>query len=139
MYRPRASRALALCLLAGASFLGPFTPAEPARPADHPAPTGPVYHPGPRHLWNRLHEALFARLALSPRQARDLPDNYVAAVASGEFPRRFAPGQPDRPHLPPDLFAADGPWVCLGRPDGPAAPQHVREDYGNPFTNSVFL
>src|SRR5262245_11457213 len=61
MYRPRASRTLALCLAAGALLLGPLASPEPASPPGQPAPAGPVYHPDPRHPWNRLHEALFVR------------------------------------------------------------------------------
>jgi hypothetical protein len=84
--------------------------------------------------------AVIGRLALSPDQIKKLPDNYAAAVASGEFPKKYDPEQPDRPYLPPDLFAADGPWVCVGRPDGPVAPEHQRDDGGNNvFTNSAFL
>jgi hypothetical protein len=83
--------------------------------------------------------AVIGRLALSPEQIRRLPDNYAAAVASGQFAKRYDPGRPDQPYLPPDLFAADGPWVCLGRPDGPVAPEHAREDVINRFTNSAFL
>jgi hypothetical protein len=82
--------------------------------------------------------AVIGRLALSPKQIRKLPDNYAAAVASGRFARRFDPGKPDRPYLPSDLFSADGPWVCVGRPDGPVAPQHYVSGE-NRFTNSVFL
>jgi hypothetical protein len=29
----------------------------------------------------------------------------------------------DKSYLPPDLFAADGPCVCVGRSDGPVAPE----------------
>ena len=77
--------------------------------------------------------------SLSPAQIANLPDNYAAAVASRRFPDRFDPDHPGRAYLPPDLFRADGPWVCVGRPDGPAAPQHLAEGGGNRFTNSVFL
>jgi hypothetical protein len=83
--------------------------------------------------------AVIGRLALTPDQIKKLPDNYAAAVASGEYARRFDPGHPDKPYLPPDLFAADGPWVCVGRPDGPVAPEHLRDTGTNPFTNSAFL
>jgi len=84
--------------------------------------------------------SVISRLALTPEQIRGLPDNYAAAVASGEFATKFDPLRPDEPYLPPDLFASDGPWVCVGRPDGPVAPQHLRENGGNnPSTNSVFL
>jgi hypothetical protein len=83
--------------------------------------------------------AVIGRLVLIPDQIKKLPDNYTAAVASGNFPKRFAPEHPERPYLPPDLFAADGPWVCVGRPDGPIAPEHLRDTGTNVFTNSAFL
>jgi hypothetical protein len=88
----------------------------------------------------RLRQALAAvlgRLALSPGELKDVPDNYAAAVASGSFARTYAAEQPGKPYLPPDLFAPAGPWICLGRPDGPVAPDHLRED--NCFRNSAFL
>ena len=66
--------------------------------------------------------AVIGRLALSPKKIQELPDNYSAAVASGQFARRFDPEKPEQPYLPSDLFSADGPWVCVGRPDGPVAP-----------------
>src|SRR5262249_24109655 len=74
--------------------------------------------------------AVIGRLALTPDQSKKLPDNYAAALASGTFAKRFDPERPDKPFLP-DLFAADGPWVCVGRPDGPVAPEHLRDDGGN--------
>ena len=82
--------------------------------------------------------AVIGRLALTPEQIKKLPDNYAAAVASGEFAKQFEPERPDRPFLP-DLFAVDGPWVCVGRPDGPVAPEHLEERGNNVFTNSAFL
>jgi hypothetical protein len=105
------------------------------------------YDPAPtveevRAAQDRLRRPLatvIGRLALTPEQIKKLPDNYAAAVASGEFARRFDPERPDRPYLPADLFAPDGPWVCVGRPDGPVAPEHLRDDGINPFTNSAFL
>ena len=81
--------------------------------------------------------AVIRRLALSPPEIRDLPDNYAAAVASGQFAKSFDLEKPDQTFLPIELFSADGPWVCVGRADGRTAPQHLREE--NPFTNSVFL
>jgi hypothetical protein len=77
------------------------------------------------------------RLALDPKEIQKLLDNYAAAVASGEFAKRFNPDAPDTPYLPADLFDANGPWVCVGRPDGHMAPGHL--DDGAVFTNSAFL
>jgi len=100
--------------------------------------------PGDKAGWRSRQEALrrplaraIGALALTPRQVATLPDTYAAAVASREFADRFDPRQPDRPYLPPDLFAADGPWTCLGRGDELIAPAHVVAD--NPFTTSAFL
>ena len=87
----------------------------------------------------RLRESLavaISRLALSPKQIRDLPDNYASAIQSGDFAKAFVPEKP-APYLPADLFAANGSWVCIGRTDGRTAPQHLRDE--NPFSNSVFL
>jgi hypothetical protein len=78
------------------------------------------------------------RLALDPKEIQTLDDNYAAAVASGNIARAFNPKAPDQPYLPADLFEVDGPWVCLGRPDGPVAPEHLDEEV-NAFTNSAFL
>jgi hypothetical protein len=82
--------------------------------------------------------AVIKRLALDPNEIRKLPDNYAAAVASGDFARGFKPKAPDQPYLPADLFDGDGPWVGLGRTDGPLAPEHLHEEV-NAFTNSAFL
>jgi hypothetical protein len=111
--------------------------------ADH----GKFYEPAlkPEEVRSARHRlrgplaAVIGRLALTPDLIKKLPDNYAAAVASGEFARRFDPEHPDKPYLPADLFAADGPWVCVGRPDGPIAPEHQRDTGTNPFTNSAFL
>lgn len=80
---------------------------------------------------------VIGHLALSPSQITGLIDNYATAVASGEYSKQYAPTQPALPYLPPDLFAADGPWVCLGRPDGPVAQRHLADF--NTFANSAFL
>jgi hypothetical protein len=82
--------------------------------------------------------AVIGRLALSPKEIRELPDNNAAAVASGRFAGRFDPEKPEQPYLPSDLFSTDGPWVCVGRPDGPVARAHYLHGE-NQFTNSVFL
>jgi hypothetical protein len=100
--------------------------------------------PGPKEQWYARRDALrqplaraIGSLALTPQQIAALPDTYAAAVASREFVDRFDPALPDRPYLPPDLFAADGPWVSLGRGRDLITPSHVLSD--NPFTTSAFL
>jgi hypothetical protein len=100
--------------------------------------------PAPKEQWAARREALrpplaraIARLALTPQQIGALPDTYAAAVASREFADRFDPALPDRPYLPPDLFADEGPWVSVGRGADLITPSHVLSD--NPFTTSAFL
>ena len=66
---------------------------------------------------------IIGRLALTREQIDGLPDNYAAAG--------HAVG------MPADLFAPNGPWINVGRPDGPIARIHVN-DLG-PGKNSVFL
>ncbi len=91
-----------------------------------------------RRLEAALDKAI-RRLALPAQQIIKLPDNYAVAVASKRFADHFNPNNPDAPYLPPHLFDEDGPWVCLGLPQGPTAPLHLRDDGTNPFTNSVFI
>lgn len=79
------------------------------------------------------------RLALTSEQIAKLPDNYAATVASKKHADRFDAEKPERSYLPADMFMTDGPWVCVGRTDGPTAPFHLREDGGSRFTNSAFL
>jgi len=67
--------------------------------------------------------AAIGRLALSPGQIDALPDNYAAAARAGL--------------VPADLFSPRGPWVSVGRDDGPVAVNHVG-DLGV-GRNSVFL
>jgi hypothetical protein len=80
--------------------------------------------------------AVIGRLALTQDQIKKLPDNYAAAVASGAFARRFDAERPDKPYLTCSRPMAR---VCVGRPDGPVAPEHLRDDGSKVFTNSVFL
>lgn len=91
-----------------------------------------------RELIPRLANVI-RRLSQSSERILELPDNYAAAVASNRFAKRFDATNPDRPFLPPDLFDEDGPWVCVGRADGPVAPEHLNNGGGNSFTNSAFL
>jgi hypothetical protein len=81
--------------------------------------------------------AVIRRLRLSPEQIKKLPDNYADAVKSGRFAKSRATEKPDKPYLPPDLFSAESPWVCVGRSDGPVAPEHLRKE--NTLANSGFL
>jgi hypothetical protein len=92
-----------------------------------------------RKRLSRLLATVIRRLALSPGQIAKLTDNYAGAVASKRFPNRFDPDRPDRGYLPPELFQANGPWVCIGRTTGPTAPLHLDESGSNRFTNSAFL
>jgi hypothetical protein len=225
-------RLFASFIAAGAGAIGFVAAQRLASPVDEPASSRAIYHADPKHLWNRLHEALFIRagpdgrtygldriepllwpdskhllvgashdraiallnefiekqgekriddrlkravlqrdlwlvfnwlarnkdsidkgssrerlgipvskvirrLALTPDQIAKLPDNYADAVKSGRFATSYDPKQRDKPYLPPDLFSAEGPWVCVGRKDAPVARQHVAEML--PFTNSAFL
>ncbi len=75
------------------------------------------------------------RLALSPREIAELPDNYAVAVAAKKHADRFDAKKPEQAYLPPGLFQDDGPWVCVGPSDGLTAPLH----FNTPFNNSVFL
>jgi hypothetical protein len=81
-----------------------------------------------RDLQKRLAQVM-RRLELSSHAIDALPDNYAAAVKSGAFPRDFDPEHPDRAFLPPDLLAADGPWVPVRpsqqHPQYLPAPQHT--------------
>ncbi|HEV3256014.1 MAG TPA: hypothetical protein VG013_03975 [Gemmataceae bacterium] len=81
--------------------------------------------------------AVIRRLALSREQIKKLPDNYADAVKAGRFAKSHASEKPDAPYLPPDLFSADGRWVCVGRAQGPPAPEHLRKE--NTLANSAFL
>ncbi len=67
--------------------------------------------------------AAIARLALTPEQISALPANDRGAPAAVGFP--------------PDLFATGGPWVSVGRSDGPMAPRHLNDS--GTGKNSVFL
>lgn len=77
-----------------------------------------------RHRLRPLLASAVARLTLSAEDISRLPSNADHA---------------DLPYLSRDLFAADGPWVCVGRTDGPTAPLHLRDDGTNRFVNSTFL
>ena len=63
------------------------------------------------------------RLALARDELRALPDSCVEAARAGV--------------LPADLCDPSGPWVSVGRPDGPVAAHHVRD--ADPAKHSVFL
>jgi hypothetical protein len=82
-----------------------------------------------RDLQIRLAEVLH-RLALSKNEIASLTDNYEAAVKSGEFPQRYDPDNRGRAFLPPDLFRADGPWVCIRGGPSLVSKLHVIEFSG---------
>src|SRR5262249_33950713 len=83
-----------------------------------------------RELQKRLIQVM-RRIALSPQEIDALPDNLSDAVKTGTFPTDFNPKEADRPFLPSDLLAKDGPWIAVTNPmrqdtNGFAAPLHVR-------------
>jgi hypothetical protein len=65
-----------------------------------------------RELKARLAEAI-RRVALAPQEIRGLPDTYSDGVSARQFGTEYDPHNPRRPFLPPDLFRADGAWICL--------------------------
>ncbi|MDX6386074.1 MAG: hypothetical protein QOK48_3647, partial [Blastocatellia bacterium] len=69
------------------------------------------------NLQLRLVEAM-KRLALSPDEIKRLPDTYHQATASKSFASTYDPNHPEQSFLPPDLFAANGPWVQLAGQGG---------------------
>jgi hypothetical protein len=78
-----------------------------------------------RELQIRLAEVM-RRIAPSKNEIASLPDNYKAAVESGEFARQYDPSHRDRAFLPPDLFQAEGNWVCIaGSLGAPVAKLHT--------------
>jgi hypothetical protein len=95
--------------------------------------------PPRRALQPRL-ARIIQRLALTPEQIKDLPDNYAAAVASRTFAANHDPDHPDRPFLPPDLFQSDSTWVEVEVDNGSqvTASRHVY-DFGARSAFRVFL
>jgi hypothetical protein len=79
--------------------------------------------PQRRAIQKRLAQ-IMSRIALSADEIAALPDNLAAAAKSGTFPREFDAKHPDRPFLPPDLLAKDGPWLAVNHPE--------REENGRP-------
>ena len=78
-------------------------------------------------LQERLAKAI-RLLAPSKAEAEALPDTYALAVKSKEFPVAFNPAKPNDPWLPPNLFDAAGPWVCVTGPlemSTPLASEHA--------------
>jgi len=70
-------------------------------------------YPRERHELEARLAQVIRRVALTPEQIRALPDTYSEAAA-GRLPL-----------LPPDLFTAGGPWVCLSAwSDQPTAAVH---------------
>lgn len=90
-------------------------------------------------MQKRLARAI-QRLALSAEEAKGLPDNYAAAVASRAFAEQYDSDHPELPFLPPDLFRNAGPWVEVEIDNGSvvAATRHVF-DFGARSAFRVFL
>lgn len=82
---------------------------------------------------------IIRRVALTPEQIQELPDNYAATIGLKAFPARFDPYQPKNPFLPPDLLGANSSWVRLGKQWGDhVAPQHT-EEFGGRSVFVVFV
>ncbi len=67
----------------------------------------------------RLLAEVIRQLALTPEQVAKLPDNYALTVAEKKHAAGFDAEKPERSYLPADLFQPDGPWVSVGRTEGP--------------------
>jgi hypothetical protein len=92
--------------------------------ADPPAQEDPAHQDERRELMARL-APIIRRLSLSSEELAALPDTYAGALKNREFPAKYDPVKPDQAFLPPNLFDASGPWVCLGAPNHDlAAPGH---------------
>jgi hypothetical protein len=91
-----------------------------------------------RQLESRLDKTI-RRVALTPWQIANLPDNFVRAVTSMKYADHFDPEKPEQSYLPSDLFEGAGPWVCVGPANGPSALFHIDDRGGNAFGNSVFF
>jgi hypothetical protein len=77
-----------------------------------PGKDRPQYNKQKQELQVRL-AAVLRQLALTPDEIKALPDNYAQAVASGAFAKEYDPAHSGLSFLPPDLFDAHGPWVCI--------------------------
>jgi hypothetical protein len=81
-------------------------------------------HPARKELTNRLGPIL-RRLALTRAEINGLPDPYARAIQQKEYPAEYDPARLERAFLPPDFFAPNGPWVCIGVPKNKLiAPTH---------------
>lgn len=88
--------------------------------------------------WRRPLAEAIGRLAMDRAAIDKLPDTYALAIASKQFPVKFDPEHPSTSYLPPDLFEAKGPWVCLGRNGSDIiVPAHSRDLSRSTF--QVFL
>jgi hypothetical protein len=91
-------------------------------------------HPAREEIDNRL-GSILRRLALTREEINALPDPYARAVQKKEFPAEYDPARPERAFLPPDFFAPNGSWVCIGVPkDELIAPMHEMD-----FSRSAFF
>jgi len=67
------------------------------------------------------------RLAPPAAEIAQLPDTYALAVDSKAYAEACDAARPERPFLPPDLLAPEGPWICLASESdpGPLAANHA--------------
>ncbi len=78
-----------------------------------------------RHKLEARLAKVIRQVALTKNQIERLQDNYTAAVASRKFAPDYDEKRPNTPFLPPELFAKDGAWVCVGiNGSGAVAPTH---------------
>ncbi|MGA9887861.1 MAG: hypothetical protein WBQ31_10225, partial [Candidatus Acidiferrales bacterium] len=92
--------------------------------ADEQVESDLPHQPERRELISRL-APIVRSLALSPEELATLPDTFSRALQLREFPAAYDSANPNHAFLPPDLFDAHGPWVCLSPPaPGLAAPLH---------------
>jgi len=105
--------------------------------AESPASDAPEAKPR-QDLQRRL-SAVIRRLALTKEQIDSLPDNYADAAQSRVFENDYDENKPETPFLPADLFATNGPWVCVGlNSEEQIAPVHVSR-FGGRAAFFVFM
>lgn len=92
-------------------------------PNDYKPPT----HMDRRRETQKMLANLIRRVALTKDEIMSLPDTLAATIRSGKFPQEHEPKERFKPFLPPDVYAKDGPWVCMGKAGNPTT-HHARID-----------